>query len=291
MIQPVVGSRYAPARMPVPEMPESEVDSKLSTEGRGTKVEESSTGSSALGVGNSLRQAITRGSAEAPPAKAAGHSSPVQPEPIPNTVSGKEMQQPRALPVSDQEEAQAYPDMTNATVFDRSTVQRALVSASGETQAQPIAEPRADYSASEKSSVVEMNSENFESVEATLAVLSPNREGAQGIAFPEERNLWANETGAFVPESDSGLLVTPAKTRRTTNGGESFPKSFTPESEPALRLRDDPVEKTPPMIRVTIGRIEVRAVTQPSPPPQSSAPPAPKLSLDEFLQQHNGRRR
>lgn len=45
------------------------------------------------------------------------------------------------------------------------------------------------------------------------------------------------------------------------------------------------------VIRVTIGRIEVRAVTPPLPPVESSAPPAPKLSLDEYLRLHNGRAR
>jgi hypothetical protein len=45
------------------------------------------------------------------------------------------------------------------------------------------------------------------------------------------------------------------------------------------------------VIRVTIGRIDVRAVTPPLPPVKSSVRPAPKLSLDEFLRQHTGRSR
>ncbi|HEV2914384.1 MAG TPA: hypothetical protein VGX92_13995 [Pyrinomonadaceae bacterium] len=47
------------------------------------------------------------------------------------------------------------------------------------------------------------------------------------------------------------------------------------------------------VIHITIGRVEVRAV-MPSTPPKpvvSPAPPAPKLSLDEYLRQHNGRPR
>lgn len=45
------------------------------------------------------------------------------------------------------------------------------------------------------------------------------------------------------------------------------------------------------IIRVSIGRIEVRAVLPPSQPVESHDSPAPKLSLDEFLRQQNGRRR
>lgn len=45
------------------------------------------------------------------------------------------------------------------------------------------------------------------------------------------------------------------------------------------------------VIRVTIGRIEVRAITAPLPPVESSGPPPPKVSLDEYLRQHKGRSR
>lgn len=56
--------------------------------------------------------------------------------------------------------------------------------------------------------------------------------------------------------------------------------------------RHDRAADAPPggVIRVTIGRIEVRAVQPtPSQPVEAAAPPAPKLSLDEYLRQHNGR--
>jgi len=54
-------------------------------------------------------------------------------------------------------------------------------------------------------------------------------------------------------------------------------------------------ESSAPDIRVTIGRIEVRAITlpPPMPPAQRTAPPrpGPALSLDDYLKQHNGRQR
>lgn len=48
--------------------------------------------------------------------------------------------------------------------------------------------------------------------------------------------------------------------------------------------------ETPPTIRVTIGRIEVKAAasSQTKPTAQRSRPPKPGLSLDQYLQQRNG---
>ena len=53
-------------------------------------------------------------------------------------------------------------------------------------------------------------------------------------------------------------------------------------------------ESSAPAIRVTIGRIEVRAITPPPmPPTQRTLParPGPELSLDDYLKQHNGGQR
>jgi hypothetical protein len=44
------------------------------------------------------------------------------------------------------------------------------------------------------------------------------------------------------------------------------------------------------IIRVTIGRVEVRAIAAPLQPVVPPTPPAPKLSLDEYLRQYNRRR-
>lgn len=49
-------------------------------------------------------------------------------------------------------------------------------------------------------------------------------------------------------------------------------------------------ESSEPAIRVTIGRIEVRAITLPPPVPPAPARPVPELSLDDYLKQHNGGR-
>jgi hypothetical protein len=85
--------------------------------------------------------------------------------------------------------------------------------------------------------------------------------------------------------SDSRPLVAPRRVRPQLDGhrerGSEEPHAAPPES-PA------------PTIRVAIGRIEVRAITPPPmPPAQRTAPtrPGPALSLDDYLKQHNGRRR
>lgn len=46
-----------------------------------------------------------------------------------------------------------------------------------------------------------------------------------------------------------------------------------------------------PLIRVTIGRIDVRAVLPPAQLPRRTASTKPKLTLDEYLKQRNGGRR
>lgn len=49
-------------------------------------------------------------------------------------------------------------------------------------------------------------------------------------------------------------------------------------------------ETTAPIVRVTIGRVDVRAVKAPAPHPRRETPPAPKLSLEEYLRSRSGRK-
>lgn len=53
-----------------------------------------------------------------------------------------------------------------------------------------------------------------------------------------------------------------------------------------------PPEAESPVIRVTIGRIDVRAVSPPAPAPKRSRPPAPRMSLEDYLRSRSrGERR
>lgn len=72
---------------------------------------------------------------------------------------------------------------------------------------------------------------------------------------------------------------------------ESRPPAFTRSSRRLLPpLAAEPQPPVP--VKVTIGRIEVKAVREPA-PPQAAAPPtrAPVLSLDDYLAQRDGGRR
>lgn len=104
----------------------------------------------------------------------------------------------------------------------------------------------------------------------------------------EERQLHVDEREDYAPESELRSLSAPQTSRRQIG---SFNEMFAQKSVPALPpLHDERVENGPPVIRVSIGRVEVRAVTPPPPAVEPPPPAAPKLSLDEFLRQPNGRR-
>ena len=68
------------------------------------------------------------------------------------------------------------------------------------------------------------------------------------------------------------------------SGGDNAPSPRTPE---------DNVEVSPsePTVRVTIGRIDVRAVSSPAPAQRRVERPSPGLSLDAYLRSQSGRRR
>ena len=63
-------------------------------------------------------------------------------------------------------------------------------------------------------------------------------------------------------------------------------------SPPVAEENSSPPPQPGPIIRVNIGRIEVRAVTPPEPATRAQRPiPSPRLSLEEYLKQRQGGRR
>jgi hypothetical protein len=76
-------------------------------------------------------------------------------------------------------------------------------------------------------------------------------------------------------------------------------KPLAPRPQPLARADDSNAraseaankgETAASTIRVTIGRVDVRAVTASTPPPRRETPPAPKLSLEEYLRSRSGRK-
>jgi hypothetical protein len=102
------------------------------------------------------------------------------------------------------------------------------------------------------------------------------RQAARTTVSPETKQLSVPLASAQREEDQSG---------RTNQPPEPFSKSRTFQS---LRRKDfSPVEErfstSAPIIRVTIGRVEVRAVHSPAPAPKPAKPAPPKLSLENYL--------
>ena len=67
-------------------------------------------------------------------------------------------------------------------------------------------------------------------------------------------------------------------------------RSQSPWAEQVEGRRPMQLAPSAPTVRVTIGRVEVRAI-QPSPePPTPSAPRGPRLTLDDYLRERGGDR-
>lgn len=71
---------------------------------------------------------------------------------------------------------------------------------------------------------------------------------------------------------------------------EAFERTGTPVRDYPERSEsvENAFSRDEPKIRVTIGRIEVRAVSPPAPPPRRTKQPTPKMSLDDYLRSRNG---
>jgi hypothetical protein len=70
-----------------------------------------------------------------------------------------------------------------------------------------------------------------------------------------------------------------------TRASKSFSqqRSVQPGARKDLSAVDQRSSTTPPIIRVTIGRVEVRAVHHPTPAPKPAKTSPPKLSLEDYL--------
>lgn len=94
------------------------------------------------------------------------------------------------------------------------------------------------------------------------------------------------------PESPQVRLTAPPEPHETLPLPQQPSRAATaaassPHLEPPRQVAVAPAESAPPVIRVTIGRIDVRAEFPPAAAPRSAPArrPAPALSLDDYLKQ------
>lgn len=129
----------------------------------------------------------------------------------------------------------------------------------------------------EREDYIGANQTNFPSDPDQLSVTNYTpRSSEAGIKPALKTAAISNYTPfANTRSASDGLLGTPPGLRNFSNTDAG-----------SLRKTE-----TPPAIKVTIGRIEVRAVSSPIPTtPMSKAAPKPTLSLDDYLQRRNERK-
>jgi hypothetical protein len=103
----------------------------------------------------------------------------------------------------------------------------------------------------------------------------PHRESVnvgERIVHPRTERVTANKVDRLVEPSRDG----PGRVDKSMD---------------VLKPREESNHAEPPVVRIHIGRIDVRAITPPPPQPASKPAPAqPRLTLDDYLRQREGRR-
>lgn len=104
------------------------------------------------------------------------------------------------------------------------------------------------------------------------------------------RDAFKNESEPALESRIRRVLAEQLKTRAEQEPTRGFSFSESPLASEVAR-REMPEQA--PIIRVTIGRIDVRAITSPAPQESRRAAPrpAPQLSLEDYLRQRSGGRR
>jgi hypothetical protein len=122
---------------------------------------------------------------------------------------------------------------------------------------------------------------------------APAHQNAPGIAQPRRPSVQTAEVRKF--EVETNKVIVPVNSFRDGEKYAAKKKRVSqalsePRPTQSRRRKDfSPVEQRPstsaPIIRVTIGRVEVRAIHAPAPTPKPAKPPPPKLSLENYLRQ------
>jgi hypothetical protein len=119
-------------------------------------------------------------------------------------------------------------------------------------------------------------------------------------APPRAQTGFDKEEAILLPEVKPTVRPSEQMSRAKSEESRAEPSPVRPASvrdEPLFHpRRPEPVimatsaeKQRAPIVRVTIGRIEVHAATPPSPPPTTPRPePRPALSLEDYLKRRNG---
>jgi hypothetical protein len=119
-------------------------------------------------------------------------------------------------------------------------------------------------------------------VEVVKETLLPPSESREPVSLLLVRRTEAETGDVVIPKSPPTSRGKPSPARLTTGRSAAAPSDSAPQKRRALP--NEPSAEAP-IVRVTIGRIEVRAVSAPVPAPQKPKPSAaPGLTLDAYLQ-------
>ena len=127
---------------------------------------------------------------------------------------------------------------------------------------------------------------------ATETIASPNVPPPVSRSSPGQRPSGQTE-GLRKRRLETSKVIVPvdsfsdeekdAEHKEYVSEASSEPRPTQSRGRKVFSLVEKPSSTSPPIIRVTIGRVEVRAVQSPAPTLKPAKPPLPKLSLQEYL--------
>jgi hypothetical protein len=135
-----------------------------------------------------------------------------------------------------------------------------------------------------------VSSPSTEASQADLAQTAAGGTDKPQTNRPEARNAFESDSESRLESRIRRALAEQLNGREAQEPPRVFPLAESPLAAQAER-RETP--ESAPIIRVTIGRIDVRAINAPAPQEaRRAAPrPAPQLSLEDYLRQRSGGRR
>jgi hypothetical protein len=107
---------------------------------------------------------------------------------------------------------------------------------------------------------------------------APGRQAARAIASSETEPLIVPRASSRGEEYQSGSTNQVSGIFAKTGAFRSWHRKYFPSVEQRSST-------SAPIIQVTIGRVEVRAVQSPAPTPKPAKPAPPKLSLEDYLRE------